>query len=118
LANCHATGLPGDRLRTLFEGLADKGPVLDLWGGDEYYYMPSPMVIGLFEFAMMRTGPDVDTRKLAGLFHHYLSGDRAFEAADKFAIGICSCRHEKLHAATKECDVPLESCTSFGLGAD
>jgi ferredoxin len=153
------TGLPEGRLRTLLEGLADKGLVLDLWVEDQYHYMPSPMVIGIFEFTMMRTGPDVDTKKLAGLFHHYLSGDRAFvaanfaddkqvsimrslpheeafrqgeylevldyekagaliEAADKFAIGICSCRHEKLHAATKGCDVPLESCTSFGFGAE
>lgn len=153
------TGLPEARLRTLLEGLAGKGLVLDLWVEDGYHYMPSPMVVGLFEFTMMRTGPDVDTKKLAGLFRDYLSDERGFaaanftddkqisimrslpheeafrqreylevldyekagaliEAADRFAIGICSCRHEKLHAATKECDVPLESCTSFGIGAD
>ena len=153
------TGLPADRLRTLLEGLADKGLVLDLWVEEGYRYMPSPMVIGLFEFSMMRTGPAVDTKKLAGLFHQYLSDRQGFvaanfadgqqvsfmralphkeafrqgeylevldyekadaliEAANRFAIGICSCRHEKLHAATKECDVPLESCTSFGSAAE
>jgi ferredoxin len=153
------TGRPESRLRPLLEGLADKGLIFDLWVDGEYHYMPSPMVIGIFEFTMMRTGPDLDSKKLAGFFHHYLNGDQAFlaanfsddkqvsimrtlpheealrageyleildyekagaliEAADKFAIGTCSCRHEKLHAATKECEVPLESCTSFGQGAD
>lgn len=153
------TGWPEARLRSMLEVLADKGLVLDFWVGDTYRYMPSPMVIGIFEFTMMRTGGDLDSKKLAELFHHYLSGDRAFvaanfgndkqvsimrtlpheealrqgeyleildyeradaliEASDRFAIGICSCRHEKLHAAEKACDVPLESCTSFGYGAD
>lgn len=153
------TGQPADRLRSLLEGLCDKGLILDLWVNGEYCYMPSPMVIGIFEFTLMRTGPDVNTPELAKLFHHYLSDDQAFvaanfdddkqvsimrslpheealrqgeylevfdyerasaliESSDKFAIGICSCRHEKLHAATKECDVPLESCTTFGFGAD
>ncbi|MGE4543180.1 MAG: ATP-binding protein [Pedobacter sp.] len=153
------TGWPVKRLRSLLEGLCDKGLVLDLWVNGEYCYMPSPMVIGIFEFTLMRTGSDLDTPELAKLFHHYLYDDQAFVAAnfdddkqvsimrslpheealregeylevfdyerasalietsDKFAIGICSCRHEKLHAATKECDVPLESCTTFGFGAD
>ena len=34
------------------------------------------------------------------------------------AIGICSCRHEKLHADEKECDIPLEKCASFDSAAD
>jgi hypothetical protein len=33
-------------------------------------------------------------------------------------IGICSCRHEKLHAGAKPCDVPLEKCSSFSGAAD
>jgi ferredoxin len=37
---------------------------------------------------------------------------------DKFAIGLCSCRHEKLHLGEKTCDVPLEKCSSFGYAAD
>jgi ferredoxin len=39
-------------------------------------------------------------------------------AAKKFSIGICSCRHEKLHAGVRECDGPLEVCTAFDRGAD
>ncbi|MEZ4598962.1 MAG: 4Fe-4S binding protein [Syntrophotaleaceae bacterium] len=153
------TRLPEDRLRTLLDGLADKGLVLDLWVEDGYRYVPSPMVVGLFEFSMMRIGPDVDSKKLAGLFQQYLSEERGFArdnfaedkqvsilrslpheeafregeylevldyekvdallaAAERFAIGICSCRHTHLHTGTKECDVPLESCTSFDSAAD
>jgi Fe-S-cluster-containing hydrogenase component 2 len=37
---------------------------------------------------------------------------------DKFAIGLCSCRHEKMHLGEKKCDVPLEKCSSFGYAAD
>ncbi|MEI7749114.1 MAG: 4Fe-4S dicluster domain-containing protein [Chlorobiaceae bacterium] len=38
--------------------------------------------------------------------------------ASRCAIGICSCRHEKFHNATKTCDTPLEMCTSFDYAAD
>jgi NAD-dependent dihydropyrimidine dehydrogenase PreA subunit len=35
-----------------------------------------------------------------------------------FAVGLCSCRHEKHHLGTQQCDVTLETCTSMGSGAD
>jgi len=38
--------------------------------------------------------------------------------AKKFAIGLCSCRHEKLHAGLKSCDIPLDTCTSFDTNAE
>lgn len=40
------------------------------------------------------------------------------EDADRFAIGLCSCRHVKLHVGDKKCDVPLDTCSSFGGMAD
>jgi Pyruvate/2-oxoacid:ferredoxin oxidoreductase delta subunit len=40
------------------------------------------------------------------------------EENKKFALGICSCRHEKYHVGEKKCDVPLENCSSFGAAAD
>jgi ferredoxin len=40
------------------------------------------------------------------------------ESSEKFSVGICSCRHEKLHVGEKECDVPLEKCSSFNHAAD
>lgn len=148
------------QLESILESLCSKGLVMDIWVNDAYYYMPSPIVIGIFEMSMMRTGPNVDSKKLAHLFHNYLQGDNgAFyeanaangkkisplralphedaingfefvevldyekatsivESSNKASIGICSCRHEKLHVGEKECDVPLEKCSSFGFAAD
>ncbi len=40
------------------------------------------------------------------------------ENAEKCAIGLCSCRHEKLHIGEKPCEVPLETCSSFGRNAE
>ncbi len=34
------------------------------------------------------------------------------------AIGMCSCRHEKLHVGEKRCDIPLETCSSFDAAAE
>ncbi|MBU1536031.1 4Fe-4S ferredoxin, partial [Myxococcota bacterium] len=35
-----------------------------------------------------------------------------------FAMGACSCRHEKLHLGEKTCDIPLETCASMGGAAE
>jgi Fe-S-cluster-containing hydrogenase component 2 len=48
----------------------------------------------------------------------YEKASAILEAAKKFSIGICSCRHEKLHAGVRECDGPLEVCTAFDRAAD
>ncbi len=153
------SGLHPSKVRSLLEGLAGKGLVIDLCLRDEFYYMPSPMVIGIFEFTMMRTGPGLDTKKWAKLFNDYLEGNKDFaaknfggsekvsvmrslphegavrpeeyvevldyekataivEAADRFSIGICSCRHEKHHLGRKTCKIPLSKCSSFGPAAD
>lgn len=149
------TGIPEARLRGILDGLADKGLVLDMRLGGKYVYMPSPMVIGIFEFTMMRAG-GVDHKKLAGLFREYMFGEfgrenfkegrvalmrslpyesvindevcvevldyekahSIIDESKKFSIGICSCRHEKLHTGEKTCDVPLDACSSFGFAAD
>jgi NAD-dependent dihydropyrimidine dehydrogenase PreA subunit len=121
--------------------------------------MPSPLVVGIFEAVMMRTGDDLHLKKWAELLHEYMHGDDGFyaancahgeqvfvmktlpheevilpseyvevldhdkavaiiEKADRFAMGVCSCRHEKMHLGQKRCDVPLELCSSFGPVAD
>lgn len=151
------TGYDETSLRRLLDRMTKKGLVLDIWIHGDYHYVPSPLVIGVFEFTMMRVGPDLNTREWAKLFHEYM--DASFHAAnsaqdsvysifralphegtvkdsecaevldyekaeaiiaqaDKFAIGLCSCRHEKLHLGEKKCDVPLESCTQFGYAAE
>lgn len=154
-----ATGYEESQLRRILDNLTAKGLVVDIWINEAYHYSPSPLVVGIFEFTMMRMAPDADTRKWAKLLHDYMEGDDAFlegnlgkgekisflramphesaiapseyfevldyekasaliAEADRFAIGICSCRHEKMHLGEKKCDVPLESCTQFGYAAD
>jgi len=40
------------------------------------------------------------------------------DAAPGVTIGICSCRHEKMHLGTKQCAAPLESCIGFAGESD
>ncbi|MGA2975038.1 MAG: 4Fe-4S binding protein [Spirochaetia bacterium] len=153
------TGMDESRLRPLLERLASNGLVMDLEIAGEYRYTVSPMVIGIFEFTMMRTDGEPDFKRLAGLFHDYMisrdsmipanfsRGERVsfmrtlphqeairqephvevldhekaaalVDTAPGMTVGICSCRHEKLHLGTKECAAPLESCIGFGEASD
>jgi len=48
----------------------------------------------------------------------YEKASSIIEQSDKFAIGICSCRHEKMHLGEKRCDIPLETCSTFGAATD
>ncbi|HQG32357.1 MAG TPA: 4Fe-4S binding protein [Deltaproteobacteria bacterium] len=152
------TGVEEVRLRNILEGLCSKGLVLDIWNerDNRYCYMPCPLVIGIFEFTMMRTGSGLGTKRWAELFHDYFSsvfpanfskGEKAsilrvipveetirvdagtefldfekatsiIEDSKRYAIGLCSCRNEKLHIGKKECDAPVEGCSMFGIGAD
>jgi Na+-translocating ferredoxin:NAD+ oxidoreductase RNF subunit RnfB len=148
------TGLPRPTLERQLESMCRRGLVMDVFVDGAYHYAPSPMVIGIFEFTMMRTGGGLDQAKWAGLFKDYLDegefyranfGDgqkvslmRAVphdgsvrpdeyvevldyekataivESAERFAIGICSCRHERHHLGEKTCKAPLETCSTFG----
>ncbi len=71
----YITGFESAKLQNILEGLAHKGLVIDIWTNDEYHYMPSPMVIGIFEFTMMRTRGELNYKKWAGLFNEYLTVD-------------------------------------------
>jgi len=154
-----ATGYDEARLQKLLDGLCSKGLVMDVSMNGRYLYIISPLVIGIFEFTMMRTKGELNSKEWGKLFHEYLSDGGTFhgsnfgkkekvsplralpyeetidpdeyveildyekasaiiENSKKFAIGICSCRHEKLHAGVKECDVPLETCSTFGESTD
>jgi Pyruvate/2-oxoacid:ferredoxin oxidoreductase delta subunit len=147
------------RLQKLIDGLSEKGLVMDICIRGTWYYMISPLIVGIFEFTMMRTKGELNTKEWAKLFHDYLNdGDILYSAnlghgeqvmplralpyeeampeeaqveildyekataiveeSKKFAIGICSCRHEKLHAGVKTCDTPLETCSTLGQSAD
>ncbi len=153
------TGYNVSALEKRLKSLCSKGLVMDLSIQDTYYYTISPLIIGIFEFAMMRRGKGVDFKETSRLFSRYLLSEEGpittnygqgqqlarmraipheavieptdyvevldyekataiIEENDKFAIGYCSCRHEKLHLGEKKCEVPLDSCTSFGMAAD
>ncbi|UCE66598.1 MAG: 4Fe-4S binding protein [Candidatus Zixiibacteriota bacterium] len=145
-------------LQKILDGLAAKGLVFDIRGISGTRYIISPLMVGIFEYTMMRTGENLNTKRWARLFHDYMQ-DGEFWAANlshgekisplralphegtvtedeyvevldyekataiveenkRFAIGICSCRHEKYHVGEKRCEVPLETCSSFGAAAD
>ncbi len=151
------TGFEKGRLRTLLDSLTTKGLVMDIWIHEAYHYIPSPMIIGIFEFTMMRVGPNLNSKEWAKLLHDYM--DASFHALNwgegkefsifralpyeeavkqeefaevldyekasaiieennKFSIGLCSCRHEKMHRGEELCNAPLEACTQFGYAAD
>ena len=72
------------------------------------------------QVSVARTLPHEGARP-AGSHVEILDYERAsalVEQASKFAVGACSCRHEKHHLGTKECDIPIESCTTLGHAAD
>ena len=153
------SGMDQTGLETMLASMCEKGIVCDLHDGKKYLYMLSPLAIGFFEFTMMRTGPNLESKKWAELFHAYMFGDTSFfdanfkdrqkvsimralpyeqalsetehveildyekashliESNDLFAVGLCSCRHEKHHLGTRGCDVDMETCTSMGQAAE
>jgi ferredoxin len=66
-------GMGEQELLPLLGRLCAKGLVMDLEVGGEYRYTISPMVIGVFEFTMMRTDGRPDFKRLAGMFHDYMT---------------------------------------------
>ena len=152
------TGVEKNRLQSILDKLSNKGLLMDLYNENDgqYYFMPSPVLIGLFEFTMMRTGNRDEGKEYAKLFSEYLTSfypvnfsqgeqlsilrvipveesvmpedhitfmdyekaSSLIENTNKFALGICSCRSEKFHNGEKECDAPLDNCSTFGIGAD
>jgi Na+-translocating ferredoxin:NAD+ oxidoreductase RNF subunit RnfB len=153
------TKIEETKLQKLLDGLCAKGLMMDVEIKGDYHFMISPIVIGIFEFTMMRTGGNLKSKEWAKLFNSYMSGENSVNAANfaggdkvsilralphegtvaeedfvevldyekasrlventnRFSIGLCSCRHEKYHLEEKKCDIPLESCASFGMGAD
>jgi Pyruvate/2-oxoacid:ferredoxin oxidoreductase delta subunit len=153
------SNLQRNDIEKLLESLTGKGLVLDIWIRDKYYYSISPLIVGIFEFTMMRTQGELNIKEWSRLFHEYLQDGSTYyksnwgngqtisslrtlpyeesinddgyveildyekanwiiDNAKKYAIGICSCRHEKLHVGEKKCDIPLETCTSFDNAAD
>jgi ferredoxin len=69
------TGVEQTRLHGILDKLSNKGLLLDLYNENDgrCYFMPSPLVIGLFEFTMMRTGNNQNKKECAKLFQEYFT---------------------------------------------
>lgn len=76
------TGKGEAELRRQLDSLCHRGLVIDIWDGAVYRYMVSPIVIGFFEFTMMRVGSELPMRLWAELFQGYMFGGRAFLEAN------------------------------------
>ncbi len=76
------TGLSETDLQHRLASLSHKGLVIDIWDGKGYLYMVSPLVIGFFEFTMMRVGAELPMSRWAELFQGYMFGGREFLAAN------------------------------------
>jgi len=76
------TGVEEGKLRQMLERLAVKGLVMDLEIGGDFFYAVSPMVIGIFEYTMMRTDGELDFACIAKLFKEYLLGNDEFLKAN------------------------------------
>jgi ferredoxin len=151
-------GLEKARVQALLASMGGKGLVLDLYNAKDgqYYYMPSPVLVGLFEFTMMKAGDTEEKKECSVLFENYfhdfypanysrgeqvgilrvipieetipaedstefLDYEKAsslIENSHRFAMGLCSCRHEKFLTHEKACDYPTDNCTMMGYGAD
>ena len=72
------------------------------------------------QIAIMRTIPYDDTVLLNDYVQifDYQRARTIVEQAKVFSIGICSCRHEAMHIQEKKCNIPLETCCSFGRSAE
>jgi len=75
-----ATGMEPGPLRAKLEDLCNRGLVLDMHLGGEYRYSVSPLIVGIFEFTMMRTDGQVDHKKIARLFHEYMDSGVIYAA--------------------------------------
>ena len=76
------TGLDEGELQRQLHPLCRKGLVIDIWDGQQYRYMVSPLVIGFFEFTMMRVGPELPLQRWAELFEGYMFGGPEFLEAN------------------------------------
>ena len=75
-------GVRGKELKKILEHLTSKGLVMDFYINQQYYYMPSAMVVGIYEFTMMRIGDNADEKEIGKLLHRYLIEEESFHEAN------------------------------------
>jgi NAD-dependent dihydropyrimidine dehydrogenase PreA subunit len=101
-------GVDKTRTSALLDSLCGKGLVLDLFNENDgqYYYMPSPVLIGLFEFTMMRGGEGHDKRGYAHLFREYFHEFYPANYSKGEQVGI-------LRVIPVEETIRTDECTEF-----
>jgi Pyruvate/2-oxoacid:ferredoxin oxidoreductase delta subunit len=72
------TGMPPDQASQLLSGMADKGLVVDIPRKGTTYYMLSPIVVGFFEYSMMRAN-GANIRELSSLYESYFHDKKVVE---------------------------------------
>ncbi len=70
--------MPAAEARRILDTLASRAILLDTETETGSVYVLPPPMAGFFEFALMRTGGDIDQRLLSQLFHQYLNVEESF----------------------------------------
>jgi len=65
------TGVERRELEDLLDDMAEKGLVFDLTHNGRSWWYLNPLVIGFFEFTMMRVRPEIDQKLVARKMHEY-----------------------------------------------
>ena len=76
-----STGYDKTKLQRILDGLTGKGLVIDVFINGEYFYMPSPLFVGIFEFTLMKAG-GLPTKDKAKLLYAYMKDGHDFYAAN------------------------------------
>jgi len=71
------SGRKAEELEPVLDRMADRGLLFDVRKNGKAYWYLNPLVIGFFEFSMMRIRPDLDQKHLAHLIHEYAFEDPA-----------------------------------------
>jgi len=74
------TRIEPSRVERTLNNLCAKGLVMDMYLDGAYRYMPSPLFVGIFEFTMMRTEGDLNSKHWAHLFHEYMGEGSPYRA--------------------------------------
>ncbi len=70
-------GRAPEELEPVLDRMADKGLLFDVRKGGKAWWYLNPLVIGFFEFSMMRIRPELDQKQLSHLIHEYAFEDPA-----------------------------------------
>lgn len=66
------------KIKKILDRLCPKGLIVDFFINNKYYYMISPMIIGIFEMTLMRQFEAKQEIDIGSLFHDYLQKDSFF----------------------------------------